>query len=206
MSLAEKIITLRKKQGMSQEQLAEKLNVSRQTISRWENGTVAPDAFNVVEISKVFGVTSDYLLNDDFKTDDDIPQLKKAKKENRVLQLNLSMIAILLQTASVNIAFQPFSGTEERTILIDLVFKIALVLATSIWMAFNLRFEKDPKQYRKNTLIELGYCGIEAIAFMIGYYMRPYLGTALLFIAACFYLLVINPKYMNRPYGKKKDS
>ncbi len=154
MNLAEKMITLRKQQGLSQEQLAERLNVSRQTISRWENGTVSPDAYNVVEISEVFGVTSDYLLNDDFKTDDDIPQIKKAKKENRALQLNLSMIAILLQAAAVNIAFQPFSGTEERAILIDLVFKIALVLATSIWMAFNLRFEKDPKQYRKNTFAD----------------------------------------------------
>ena len=63
MKLNEKILTLRKKQGLSQEELAEKLNVSRQAVSRWEVGSAQPDATNVLQLSKLFGVTADYLLN-----------------------------------------------------------------------------------------------------------------------------------------------
>lgn len=62
MKLSDKIIGLRKSNGMSQEDLAEKLNVSRQAISRWESGTAMPDASNILQLSKLFGVTTDYLL------------------------------------------------------------------------------------------------------------------------------------------------
>ena len=66
MKLSDKLIKLRKESGWSQEEFAEKLDVSRQAISRWENGTALPDAKNVVQISKLFKVTTDYLLNDDY--------------------------------------------------------------------------------------------------------------------------------------------
>lgn len=61
MKLSDKILTLRKRGGMSQEELAEKLNVSRQAVSRWELGSAQPDANNILQISKLFGVTADYL-------------------------------------------------------------------------------------------------------------------------------------------------
>ena len=54
MTLSDKIIKLRKENGWSQEELAERLNVSRQAISRWENGTALPDAQNILQISKLF--------------------------------------------------------------------------------------------------------------------------------------------------------
>ena len=85
MKLPDKIILLRKKNGWSQEDFAEKLNVSRQAISRWENGTALPDAQNVLQISKLFHVTTDYLLNDDYKSDSDIPAVQTASKETAEL-------------------------------------------------------------------------------------------------------------------------
>ena len=81
MNLSDKIVKLRKEQAWSQEDLAEKLNVSRQAISRWENGTALPDAQNLLQISKLFGVTADYLLNDDYESDRDIPAVQTAAKE-----------------------------------------------------------------------------------------------------------------------------
>lgn len=81
MTLPEKIIKLRKVNGWSQEDLAEKLNVSRQAISRWENGSALPDAQNVLQISKLFNVTTDYLLNDGYNSDNDIPAVQTAAKE-----------------------------------------------------------------------------------------------------------------------------
>lgn len=86
MKLSDKILSLRKQHGMSQEQLAEKLNVSRQTISRWEVGSAQPDASNVLQLSKLFGVTADYLLNDGYESDHDVPVVKntEAAAKNKV--------------------------------------------------------------------------------------------------------------------------
>lgn len=62
MEFSEKLITLRKSKELTQEQLAEQLNVSRQSISKWENGQVIPDIEKIIELSRVFDVTTDYLL------------------------------------------------------------------------------------------------------------------------------------------------
>lgn len=68
MILADKILSLRKNNGWSQEELAEKMNVSRQSISKWESATAIPDINRILELAKIFGVTTDYLLKDDLET------------------------------------------------------------------------------------------------------------------------------------------
>ena len=72
MSLAKKMIELRKQNGLSQQDLADRLGVSRQAISRWETGAVQPTADSVRGLAQVFQVSTDYLLNDDL---DDPPPL-----------------------------------------------------------------------------------------------------------------------------------
>ncbi len=62
MELGNKILKLRKREKLSQEQLAEKLNVTRQTISNWELGQTNPDIIQATEISKIFNVTLDELV------------------------------------------------------------------------------------------------------------------------------------------------
>lgn len=62
MTLGEKIFMLRKARGMSQEQLAQALEVSRQAVSKWELNEAVPDVSRVVAMSELFGVTTDYLL------------------------------------------------------------------------------------------------------------------------------------------------
>lgn len=65
MTLAEKIIKLRKEQGWSQEELAHRLEVSRQSVSKWESMASAPDLDKILKLSQLFGVSTDYLLKDD---------------------------------------------------------------------------------------------------------------------------------------------
>lgn len=72
MILAEKIIDLRKKNGWSQEELAEKMEVSRQSISKWEGAQSVPDMGRIVRLSEVFGVSTDYLLKDELEKEDPI--------------------------------------------------------------------------------------------------------------------------------------
>lgn len=63
--LSEKIYTLRRKSGLSQEQLAEIIGVSRQAISKWEGGLSVPESEKLIAISDYFNVTLDYLLKED---------------------------------------------------------------------------------------------------------------------------------------------
>ncbi len=67
MILADKIIRLRKKNGWSQEELADKMNVSRQAVSKWEGAQTIPDLEKVLQLSSLFGVTTDYLLKDEIE-------------------------------------------------------------------------------------------------------------------------------------------
>lgn len=85
MKLSEKLIELRKGKGWSQEDFAEKLDVSRQAISRWENGTALPDAHNIVRISKLFNVTADYLLNDEYDGEIEFSATESTQEETKPL-------------------------------------------------------------------------------------------------------------------------
>ena len=102
MKLSDKIVGLRKSNGMSQEDLAEKLDVSRQAISRWESGAAMPDANNILQLSKLFDVTTDYLLNDDYQSDNDLPKIKEVQNDN------LGQIMIYLVTLEVMILLMQF--------------------------------------------------------------------------------------------------
>ena len=64
MKFNEKLIKLRKEQGLSQEELGEKLNVTRQTVSKWELGETTPEMSKLLEMANVFGVSVDELTND----------------------------------------------------------------------------------------------------------------------------------------------
>ena len=73
MILADKIINQRKKAGWSQEELAEKMNVSRQAVSKWESAQSIPDIEKILQLSELFGVSTDYLLKDEIE-DEQVPE------------------------------------------------------------------------------------------------------------------------------------
>ncbi|MCI6173333.1 MAG: helix-turn-helix domain-containing protein [Clostridiales bacterium] len=73
MILADKITELRKKEGWSQEQLAEKVDVSRQAISKWEGAQTTPDIGRILQMAQLFGVSTDYLLKDTLERPEEAP-------------------------------------------------------------------------------------------------------------------------------------
>lgn len=77
MTLGEKIQKLRKQQGLSQEALAEKVAVTRQTISKWELGQSTPDVDSIAQLSNIFSVTSDYLIKEDLTEPEELPYKKR---------------------------------------------------------------------------------------------------------------------------------
>lgn len=76
MILADKIILERKKNGWSQEELAEKLGVTRQAVSKWEGAQTTPDLQRILEMSKLFGVTVDYLIKDEMDAEEYAPGME----------------------------------------------------------------------------------------------------------------------------------
>ncbi|MBR6484718.1 MAG: helix-turn-helix transcriptional regulator [Clostridiales bacterium] len=89
MTISDRIQALRKAKGMSQEQLADAVGVSRQAVSKWESEQTIPDIDKVVAMSELFDVTTDYILRgiepveiQDHKTMADVIDQKVLKKEN----------------------------------------------------------------------------------------------------------------------------
>ena len=83
MKLPEKIQRERKKMGLSQEKLAEKIGVSRQAITKWENGLASPELEKIVSLSECFKVSTDYLLKDNI-TEPTPPQESALKGNKRM--------------------------------------------------------------------------------------------------------------------------
>lgn len=77
MTFGEKLQGMRKARGWTQEELAGRIGVSRQALSKWEQNTAMPDTENVLQISKLFGVSTDYLLHDEYESDNDLPAVRQ---------------------------------------------------------------------------------------------------------------------------------
>lgn len=88
MNLADKLQLLRKKNLLSQEELAEKLGISRQAVSKWESGQSLPDLNKLKAISKLYNVTIDSLVNDD----NEIGERNENKAADEKVILHMSKI------------------------------------------------------------------------------------------------------------------
>lgn len=95
MTLSEKLYNLRRKKGLSQEGLAEKLCCSRQVISKWENGTTTPDAEMLQKYSELFGVSIDYLVKDEIEEPTGIQPTEKNNTNKKLLGILGLVIALL---------------------------------------------------------------------------------------------------------------
>jgi transcriptional regulator with XRE-family HTH domain len=85
MTLSEKLYNLRRKQGLSQEELAAKLDCSRQVISKWENGATTPDAEMLQKYSEMFGVSIDYLVKEDIEEITTVQPIEKNSENEKIL-------------------------------------------------------------------------------------------------------------------------
>lgn len=116
MELKEKLVALRKEKGLTQSAVAEKLDVSRQAISRWESGVALPSTDNLKSLSALYGVPVDYLLNSDTEEQrvtkgleaENIPMNGKRTKRNLWVVLSIVIVLLLLSVAVI------LCGCEER--------------------------------------------------------------------------------------------
>ena len=139
MNLSDKILRLRKDNKMSQEELAEKLNVSRQAISRWEMATAQPDAVNVLQLSKIFNVTTDYLLNDEYENDKDIPIVKEIEKTNKAENNTLITFIVLI---GLNIMVFIYQIIANFIIYSDLFTLTGTIINIAVIIGFEVGYRK----------------------------------------------------------------
>ena len=144
MKLAEKLFELRKEKGWSQEKLAEQINISRQSISKWESGQVLPEIEKIIELSKIFQVTTDYLLLDEnfekgstaviFEEDDEDKYYKEVKSFGlwQVIYIFVLSLAIYLFLAGS-------SFPAEFTAWIWLTFVLLIASAIAINKALKTK-------------------------------------------------------------------
>lgn len=131
MSLGEKIREQRKKAGLSQEQLAEKLNVSRQAITKWETENGIPDIANLVAISDEFGLSLDELIKGDITVKKKIIADSSAKKWH---------ILVILYLVAI-VAYIAYFAICHRILM------IGFLIATLFMLFFELRIFIREKIY-----------------------------------------------------------
>ena len=150
MTIGERLLKLRKERNLSQEELANVLDVSRQTISKWETDQSVPDFDKIIPLCNYFGITSDELLTGN-------ENIKEAKKENfksnfarniaiGVALYILSIVAIVLCAAQFN---QPIIGV--------CIFFILVAIATGLLIYNGVYYSKESdekKEVKENSLMK----------------------------------------------------
>ena len=192
MKLSDKIIGLRKSSGMSQEALAEKLNVSRQAVSRWESGTAMPDANNILQLSKLFDVTTDYLLNDDYRSDNDLPKVKEAQSDQlgqiMIYLVTLEVLAVLTQFMTTVIlqnaffaclSFLPFAAAVGG---FEYAYRKKASSAAETVKTFRRKF------YKISAWLGLYFPTRFAVSAAARFYPRPYSALLLEVIILAIYI------------------
>lgn len=198
MKLSEKIVRLRKINGMSQEDLAEKISVSRQAISRWEGGTAQPDATNILQLSKLFGVTTDYLLNDEYESDEDLPKVKEAKSDGihqiMILMVTLEVMILMIQFMSTIILQNVFLGILSFVPFIAVIggFEYGYQKKSREVSEVNETAKTFRKKFYKISAWLGAYFPIRFVVIMFAsFYPRPYSVLALECVIAAVYLMTV---------------
>ena len=120
MNLPIKLASLRKQNGLTQLELAEKLNVSRQAISRWEVGTAVPSTDNLRVLSNLYGVSVDYLLNDNaddsYKNSENLEQEPEEQEwtQRRIIRYVLAYAVALIMVIVIIICVTMIHGQKEE--------------------------------------------------------------------------------------------
>ena len=176
MILADKIIRLRKKNGWSQEELAEKMNVSRQAVSKWEGAQTIPDLEKILKLGELFGVTTDYLLKDEIENEEytdgvsdpgirkitlaeanEYLELRKIAAKRIAIATMLCIVAVIpLLLLSVASEYPSFGWSEELTCGVGLVAMFPIV-AVAVAIFIRVGFTNAPYEFIEKEPFETEY-------------------------------------------------
>lgn len=195
MKLSDKIIKLRKANGWSQEELAEKLNVSRQAISRWEGASAQPDATNILQLSKLFNVTTDYLLNDEFESDNDLTKVKQLNSDGihqiMIFMVTLEVMILIIQFMTTIILQNVFFGILSFIPFVAVIggfeygYQKKSTEATEITKTFRKKF------YKISVWLGAYFPVRFAVSILSSFYPRPYSTIVKECVILALYLMAV---------------
>ena len=182
MILADKIIRLRKKNGWSQEELADKMNVSRQAVSKWEAAQTTPDLEKILQLGNLFGVTTDYLLKDELVDEefvegvDETPIRKISlaeandyleQRKNASVQIAIATLLCIISPILIFLllAFSECTSipiTENLAVGIGMVALFSLV-AIAVVIYIRVGFKNAPYEFLEKEPFETEY-GVTGLA------------------------------------------
>lgn len=212
MILADKIIRLRKKNGWSQEELAEKMQVSRQAVSKWESAQTIPDLEKILMLGRLFGVTTDYLLKDEMEdeefTDETAPSVKRVTlaQANDFLEWRKSAsVRIALGTFLCVIAIIPLlilgAATQSpacqipETVAAGVGLTVLLILvAIAVALFISCGFKNAPFEFMDREPFETEYGVTGMVQEKQKAYKRSY--TRYNIIGACICILSPIPLFI----------
>ena len=194
MTLGERIKEQRKKCGLTQEALAERMGVSRQAVAKWEKNLSAPASEKLIALSELFGISLD-----------DMAALKaKTAKRNNIYCLAAIILQLGALAACANISYRNTDGIAAEDTAVLLI-KVIVLLMASGWMAVNVLLEADSRQRRKNALVEFCYCAVQALLVLAcRIWTLGILGAGLLFAVCMIYIFAVNPRVMKRFLVQRK--
>ncbi len=154
MSFAQKLIALRRNRGYSQETLSEKLNVSRQAVSKWENGQSEPEIASLLAISKLFQVTVDYLIREDT---DCMKQANAALPAQRDEEAQL--LAFLARASRETYAGYGMEASPSRPAAHDYHYREGEWLYVDTWLGGEHFAGEEAVWKAGRTVYAMNYCG-----------------------------------------------
>ena len=195
MKLSEKIVRLRKINGWSQEDLAEKINVSRQAVSRWEGAIAQPDAMNILQLSKVFGVTTDYLLNDEYESDSDLPKIKELKTDGvhqiMIFLITLEIMTLIIQFMTTIILQNVFFGVLSFVPFVAMIGGFEYVYQKKSEEANETTRAFRKKFYKISAWLGAYFPVRFVITILTHFYPRPYSVIVLECVIFAIYLMTL---------------
>ena len=176
MIFADKIIRLRKKNGWSQEELADRMNVSRQAVSKWESAQTIPDLSKILTLSQLFGVTTDYLLKDELEaeefTDQDTdPAVRRVTMEEANTYLDwrrraawrialatflciLAPIPLILLSVASEV---PVLGISEELAAVGGLIALLTIVVAAVAIYVHTGFQNAPYEFLEKEPFETEY-------------------------------------------------
>ena len=133
--IAENISSLRREIGMTQAELAEKLNYTDKAVSKWERGESIPDVTVLKNIADLFGVKVDYLLTEEHDKEETVPVPVKRRRFSN--HMSITFISVLLVWLVATFAFVMFDIVAPESGLHWLSFVYAVPVSMIVWLVFN---------------------------------------------------------------------
>ena len=140
MQLQDKIFHLRKRSGLSQEALAEKIGVSRQAVSKWETGEAVPELSKLLLLARAFGVTTDYLLSEEYAAAEQFKAnpAEESPQEKKALSNYAWLIGAAIIALGAVIILEGILTFVLPKILSDFVFDAVLPINTIAAIVFGI--------------------------------------------------------------------